>query len=419
MGLVLGVLLTICGAVVLIFIHAPPSTKLEAFLKIRETFQNLLAILFPKTGAIRVVDATEMSYTLRIPCRTGWFWIDGTPKKGTLFFVKVPLGFIAKLPGEDVNGHRFIDASSMCFAQLSGNDVVVALDGAGFVAVELLQRCRRWQVLIDGGEGQEIKTSNDILIRAHVAVHTRIEDSIINETNMEKFFSDHQGYVFAVKSHVIRTLRMLASSQDYASLVLNTEKLCQKLNDGWEELSEEDATPSSKIVTTYFSGVVLKLLVEQEEARLQSQLIRYISTVETGLATLESDKGSWENILKSKVIDAYQDLATSIEGLTAFRPVSGTLSDNTQTLGISRKSADDSKGAFSERLRNSLNSSARSMVRQTDPRELEDDAKNVIPPVQGDLIQDCDKITHYASKLHDAIVELQALEQSVSPGSKP
>jgi len=308
------------GVGMVVVVYAPQSEKVEAIVNLPGTVQSLFAILNPISGQNRVIDATEMSYNLRMPCRSGWFWCNGVPKKSSLFFACVPLGFVAKLPGVDsVSGRQFTDTSSLCLVNdMAGSEVGTSPDGAGHTNIDLLQRCRRWQILIQDLEGQNIKTKHDILIRAHVAVHTSIEIDVSNP-NMNIVFSDHLNYLKVVESHVIRTLRRLAGAGDYSKLVTDVLEITKELNLTWGALltNDEAPSPSCLLVTTFFSGVVLKMYVEQEEARLQP-VLAYFSNIERKFSDAKSDFDTWKSQLKSMLIDSLNTLDKSLEELTGF-----------------------------------------------------------------------------------------------------
>jgi len=409
LSLVFSLSILALGVIVLVLAHAPRSMKMEAILNAPQTLRSLLAILIPRAGQIRVVDATEMSYTLRLPCRTGWFWHAGMPKKGSLFFSPVPLGFVAKLPGEDsVAGRRFTDTSSLCLvSELAGSEVGSDPASNGHTNIELLQRCRRWQILIHGGEGQEIKTRHDILVRAHVAVQTSIELDA-EDPNIAVVFSDHRNYMRAVEAHVIRTLRRLASQRDYEELVTTAGDVTEELNVGWSKLGagkdEQPPTPSCGLVRTFFSGVVLKLYAEQEEARLQRALSSRVSVTERRYKDLDLDLSTWSTNLRARLADPMgrlDDVINMFTGLAALkgRSPSGQLEFDNE-LG----------GGFQHRLSKQLESNARSMQNQRDNTEFQKAAKELIPRIQKDLKQQCDDILLYAEQFRDGIVYLKEQE---------
>jgi hypothetical protein len=402
LGLVFSIAVLALGVIVLVLAHAPRSEKMEAVLNVPHTLRSLVAILIPRAGQIRVVDATEMSYTLRLPCRTGWFWHAGTPRKGTLFFAPVPLGFVAKLPGEDsVAGRRFTDTSSLCLVtELAGSEVGGDLAGSGHTSIEVLQRCRRWQILIHGGEGQEIKTRHDILVRAHVAVQTSIEVDATDPA-ISIVFSDHRNYIRAVESHVVRTLRRLASQREYSELVTTSGDVTEELNAGWAKLiagkDEQPPTPSCTLVKTFFSGVVLKLYAEQEEARLQRALASRVSSVEREFKDLELELSTWSANLQARLADPMGRLDDVINMFTGL----GTLTGQSPSGDL--EFANEPGGGFQSRLKEHLKSNARSMQNQRDPSEFHRAAKELIPRVQKDLKQQCDDILLYAEQFRDAI----------------
>jgi|GEM_PF-6739254 len=409
LALVFSIAILALGVVVLILAKAPRSEKMEAVLNMPQTLRALAAILIPRAGQIRVVDATEMSYKLRMPCRTGWFWHAGTPRKGTLFFAPVPLGFVAKLPGEDsVAGRRFTDTSSLCLVtELAGSEVGGDPDGGGHTHIDLLQRCRRWQIIIHGGEGQEIKTRHNILVRAHVAVHTSIEIDAADPT-IGIVFSDHRNYLLAVESHVVRILQRLASQREYSELVTISGDVTDELNAGWAKLiageDEHPPTPSCTLVKTFFSGVVLKLYVEQEEARLQSVLTARVSIAEREKKHLELQLSTWTTNLRARLTDPMGRLNDELNMLTGLsRPArllsSGDIEFNT-----------DPGGGFQRRLKDSLNSGAQDLTNPRDSSDFHALAKQLIPPLQSDLTRRCNAIVQHAEKLRDAIIHLNQEE---------
>lgn len=396
------------GVIVLVFAIAPRSEKMEALLNVAHTLRSLGQILNPQAGQVRVVDATDMTYTLRIPCRAGWFWHSGIPKKGTLFFAPVPLGFVAKLPGEDsVAGRRFTDTSSLCLVtELAGSEVGADPAGSGHTNIEFLQRCRRWQILIHGGEGQEIKTKHNILVRAHVAVQTSIEVDA-TDPNIGIVFSDHRNYIRAVESHVVRTLRRLASEREYSDLVTNSGDVTKELNAGWAKLiageGEQQPTPSCTLVKTFFSGVVLKLYAEQEEARLQKALTVKVELSNSEYKKLELQLSIWKTSLEASLSDPLKRLSDELNMLTGLTEPyllpSGDIEFGVQP-----------GGGFPISVERSLSSAAKDLINPRDSSDFHALAKVLIEPWQKDLTCRCNNIVEHAAKLRDAIVYLNQQE---------
>jgi hypothetical protein len=410
LGLAFALSVIVVGAFLLILSLAPRSERVEAILNGPDTLRSLFSILFPKTGHYSVVDATEMTYTLRLPCRSGWFWYAGKPKRCTLFFAPIPLGFICKLPGVDsVTNRRFTDTSSLCLVKdLGGAEVGSNSEGSGHTTIELLQRCRRWQILVHGGDGWQVKTQQDILIRAHVAVHTRIELDV-SDSNVAIVFSDYLNYVRAVESLVVRTLRRLASLNTYSWLVINTEVIINELNKEWAlyiagKVEEQVPTPSCRLVDTFFSGVVIKLYLEQEEARLQKTLTNRFSVPERQYKDLVDEFEVWGASLRADLNDTMGKLNNLITMFTG-------LADGKGISSVGQIDFDaDAGGGFQGRLQKHLESNARSMQNQRDPDEFLRAARELVPRLKVDLVQQCDDIVKYANHFRDVIANLKNQE---------
>jgi hypothetical protein len=409
LGILFSSIVIVLGIAILMLSIAPSSEKLEALLNMPDTFRSLIAILLPRNGGMCVVDASEMSYTLRIPCESGWFWYQGTPQKGFLFFAPVPLGFIAKLPGDDtLSQRRFTDSSSICVVRdLAGADVSAEAEKSKFTNIEVLQRCRRWQIIVDGSEGFEIRTRHDIIIRAHVAVQTSI-DIELDDPQLSVVFSDHRNYIRAVESHILRTLRRFASRWDYSKLVTNTEEIIAELNEGWGKLmageEETPPTPSCRLIRTLFSGFALKPYTEQEEARLQRVLTEQVTASEKEYRDLQTELSTWTKNLRAQLTDPMKRLDESIKMFTGFAEVKEATANGDLQFYV------DDSGGFASRLKNQLSANARSMKNQRDPNDFHKSASELIPRLQADLIQQCDDIVANADSFTLAVGYLKEQE---------
>lgn len=312
-GLVFAASVIAIGAILLTLVIAPRPGKIEAMTLLPETLNALRAVLFPASGQLRIIQSSEMTYTVRVPCRTGWFWRGGVPIKGTLFYAPVPLGFVARLPNEDaLTNRRHIDASALCLVkELAAGNSEVDKRGVGHCTIELLQRCRRWRILIDGEGDTGINTAAGVAIRAHIAVHTSICIEIGDDQAAE-VFRDYDNYVATVQSKALESLRKCASKSEYAKLVTHTEEILDDLNDSWQASSD---FPN---FTTRFTGVVLTLYREQEETRLQMVYGAKVYHPEDKLKEIKLRIDTWKQLVASRLNNPREALQNALSELVSL-----------------------------------------------------------------------------------------------------
>ena len=257
--------------------------------------------------------------TEEVLCRNGYYWFNGRPVKGSLFNARVPIGFIARLPGEHrfynddiqkgsgtaISSYYFTDTSQICF--LVADQTQKGLSDDGYIKVELLQRAKRWQILITQNDG--VNTSQNIPIWAHVAVQTEILTDNAKAREMEILFGK---------------FRILARLYEYKWLVTNSQKIVGLLNEAlnetfkrWQEVNE-DLYAISQLCETRVSGVVVKTLVDKESERLKNFRLD-VDEAEQQLNAGDDHLVVWQDNFRAKLVQYLVTLQTDLYSFCQIR----------------------------------------------------------------------------------------------------
>jgi hypothetical protein len=148
---------------------------------------------------------------------------------------------------------------------------------------------------------------------------------------------------------------------------------------------------------------VIKLYVEQEEARLHPALTSRISTVERMLKDLEHELHTYNSDLSARLNDPMVRLESLIAHFTGNVRIEPT-TDGGFTLS-------EPNDGFHIVIRDQLKTNAESMQNPRDSAEFMRAAKELIPRVKNELEQRCDAIVRYARLVRDAIAALREQER--------
>lgn len=287
-----------------------------------EYVANMKSLLFPENDSFKVVDANSWGYTLAVPKKKGTYWINGQQIDGIICYAYVPIGFIAKLPAinqikenvifsKDEKGNFlenkdksdfYTDKSQFCFFLEDSS-----IEEGDFLKIELLQKNRRWQILIDNK--QNIRTKNrDIPILAHISIHTEIIEEKIEGIN-DTFRASTKDYETAIETLVTEVLRAEAQNHDYKWFVLNAEALILKFQEKWDH--NEDYVKFREAYNTSFNGFVIKTIISGEKERLKN-VLKNLSTKKDLPRLLNNIRLGWQSQYFRKSEELWQRIIISV-----------------------------------------------------------------------------------------------------------
>jgi hypothetical protein len=391
-----------------VYLLAYRSERLGALLDLPITLRNVWRLMLPADSESRLVDSgSVMTCKLSVPCVSGWYWVHGQPVQGTLLRVTVPLGFVARLPDVDLtSGRQFVDASTfvlvrnLAITDPSGGDEEKVRKSRTLVT--LLQRSCRWQVLIRGDQHKDVKAMQDVSIRAHVAVHTSINvdmtDARAADAAMSRVFTDFKNYRELVEKHVLVTLTEFASVRAYSEIVTNPHQILDRLNESWVATAKRGVADQKRLgsvaeglITTRFTGVVVKPLLEQEEARLRKVLSDRVYEPKARLEDMKTDFERWQLALQSMVINRYETLESHVKQFESFP----------------------------NQVDEWTKSDAKSMSQVRTGPELIEASREPGDRVRKSLMVHCDSIVEQAARLRDAIIEIRReRERQIEEGGR-